>query len=81
MNLSDKSSNVINVLKCFLCIGVVFVHGQINVGEAQLLGNVNWGGKLLIINTTLVFRRYLPICSVTMFVFPFFSYFLVFSFS
>ena len=46
MNLSDKSSNVINALKCILCIGVVFVHGQINVGEAQLLGTGSWSGQM-----------------------------------
>lgn len=44
MNLSVKSSNVINALKCVLCVGVVIVHGQMNVNSSQLLGDVVWRG-------------------------------------
>lgn len=42
MTLTAQSSNVINTLKCFLCLGVVFVHGQMNLGSAYLFGDMRW---------------------------------------
>ena len=49
MKLSAESTNTINLLKCILCIGVVFIHAQFSPGESSLLAGQTWGGVILII--------------------------------
>lgn len=40
--LSKSSSDSINLLKCLLCIGVVFIHTSFRPGESTLLFGTNW---------------------------------------
>lgn len=44
MTLKGSSSDTINLLKCVLCIGVVFIHAQFSPGESTLLLGQSWGG-------------------------------------
>lgn len=74
MTLASKSSNVINVLKCVLCVGVVFVHGQMNLGSAHLLCGVKWGGEK-VTNTLICFKEFLRITFAIMSVYRYFSYY------
>jgi len=42
MILTKKSSDTINILKCLLCIGIVFIHVYIRPGESKLLLGSSW---------------------------------------
>ena len=41
MRMNDSSSNVLNYLKCILCIGVVFIHARI-FPDLSAIGVVNY---------------------------------------
>lgn len=61
MIISKTTSNTINLLKCILCIGVVFIHAQFRPGESVLLFDTKWGG-VDYQHLTSFFRFFVDLC-------------------
>lgn len=61
--VSTRSSILINILKCFCCIGVVFLHTlfrSINVGESNLAIS-GYGWDVFVSATEIVCRSLVPL--------------------